>query len=63
MKVYILVGEHIVTEELIEREFTYTFKENHSVHPTLADAKSAYNVAKAVGEWKYDDYDIEEHDL
>jgi hypothetical protein len=63
MKVYILVGEHIVTEELIEREFNYTFKENHSVHSTRADAMSTYDIARALGELKYDDYDIEVHDL
>lgn len=64
MKVYVLVGiKENDWEENFGDMFYYNTNHNHSLHPTRADARSAYQVAKVMNEWEYDDYDIEEHDL
>lgn len=57
MKIYILVG--------FERDDNKDCWNhiNHSIHKTRDDAWSEINVEKALGRWKYDDYDIEEHEL
>lgn len=65
MKVYVLVGEWQEPDGTTYLGDVYwkTVRKNVAVFSSLEDLKSEVAVSKALGQWVYEDYDVEEFEL